>query len=203
MTRAAVLLLIALASGCAGRAAPKAEASAQAARFPVVGRVAIAPLEDFSGRPSAPGVLELLIDDALRNAGVEVAGHLDGSLPTDRRPTPLEVQQAAAAAGATHVLGGAVTEYGFRAGASPAEPPEPIVAVELKLFEVATGRIVWAHGFHGSSRRLMGRTDGPGAVAINLARDVARALEPPPKPDVTRSASPQPLVGDPKENEGP
>lgn len=202
MRAALLVLFVAFGTGCAGRSRPAPDA-AEAVRFPLSGRVAIAPLEDFSGRPSAPGVLELLIEDALRNAGVQVAGHLQGSLPTDRRPTPVEVQQAAAAVGASHVLGGAVTEYGFRSGSSPAEPPEPIVAVELKLFEVETGRVVWAQGFHASSRRMVGRTDGPGAVAINLARNVARALEPPATPDLTRQASPQPLVEEPKENEGP
>ncbi len=180
MRRALSLALLALASACGGRSAAVRQAAAAVQPFPVKQAVAIAPLENLSGKPDADEVLVSLLDMHLRESGVRVAGQLAGSLPKGRLATPLEMQQASAALGASWTLSGTVMEFGFRDSATPGEPAEPIVSVDLRMIDVKTGRIAWQQSFYETAGRLMGgRNVGLGRVSSALAKSIALALAPP------------------------
>lgn len=182
MRRAALALVFSISAACGGGKAngPGPEDAAPPQPFPVRQPIAIAPLENLSRKIDADEVLVHLLDTHLREAGVRVAGPLAGSLPKGRLATPLEVQQAAAALGASWALSGTVMEFGFRESATPGEPAEPIVSVDLRILDVKTGRIAWQHSFYETAGRLMGGRDvGLGAVSSVLAKKIAAALAPP------------------------
>lgn len=161
-------------TGCGSRK-PVAAAPVLAS-FPLDARVALAPLENLTNDPGAADALSSTLDGALRAAGARVTPPLVGALPRGRRASVLEVQQAAAVYGARYALTGSVVEFGFRDAAIPGDPAEPIVAVDLALLEVASGRSVWTATFAAGAVRGERRTLS--GVARAVARDVAQALAP-------------------------
>lgn len=146
-------------------------------RFPLKAPVAVAPFENLSGNRDATAVLTWMLDGAMRENRVRVAGELSPGLFSGRLATPLELQQAAAGLGAEWTLTGTILEYGYREAAIPGDPMEPIVSLDLRLVSVTSGAIVWQQTFsassHGAERRR-----SLAAVARGIAAKVGTTLAP-------------------------
>lgn len=143
--------------------------------FVVDGPVALAPLENLSGNERAPEILHHFLEGALSSRGTVVVGSLEGSLPKERAPSSVELQYAGAKVGASFVLLGTVTEYRFREPARGAEPV-PLISVQLKILDVASGRLVWEEPFE------IAHGEGLGGASIALAARVAKTISPEPAP---------------------
>lgn len=176
MKNATRVVLAGLLLGCG---APHPAPPRAAPRFPVNTRLLLVPLENLSGNPDADEIVLRLIDDSLRSRGLSVAGWAQ-NLPVGRLATPIEIQQSAASLRASYALTGTLTEFGYRSGAIPGEPAEPIISVEFRLLEVATGHVIWEANFGDTSARRIATRRDLGAVALHLAEDVSAALSPSP-----------------------
>lgn len=165
--RVGIAFLLVVAVGCAGRRATP--------RYAVTAPLALAPCENLSGDPRAPEILGGLLDGALRTGRIEVVGSI--TVPRNRLPTLSEVGDAAAREGASFALLCKVIQYERR--------PEPrggdvaIVALDVRLLEVASKRVVWQDVVTASSRGVMnpGR-EGLSSVSLTVVRRVAEALAP-------------------------
>lgn len=144
-------------------------------RFPVAGKIALVPLENLSRVPDANAIVLRLVEDSFLRQSILVTGVLT-AVPRDRLPTPMEIQQAAAAAGARYALSGSVVEFGYRPGTLPGDPAEPIVSVNVRLLDIQTGEIVWEAIFGENSGRKMKIRRDLGMVATGIADDMAAAL---------------------------
>lgn len=188
MKNAARVVMASLLLGCG---APHPAPPRAAPRFAVNTRLLLVPLENLSGNPDADEVVLRLIDDSLRARGLPVAGWAQ-NLPAGRLATPIEIQQSAASLRASYALTGTLTEFGYRSGAIPGEPAEPIISVELRLLEVATGHVIWEATFGDTSARRIATRRDLGAVALHLAEDVSAALSPSPAASDTPAVPPTP-----------
>ncbi len=156
-------------------AAHREHAESGVKRFPVAGKIALVPLENLSHAPDANAIVLRLVEDSFSRESIAVTGVLT-AIPRDRLPTPMEIQQAAAAAGARYALSGSVVEFGYRPGTLPGDPAEPIVSVNVRLLDIQTGGIVWEAIFGGNSGRKMKIRRDLGMVATGIADDMAAAL---------------------------
>lgn len=143
--------------------------------FQVTGPVAMAPFENLSENRDAAGVLAWMLDGAMRQSGVRMAGELSPGLFGGRLATPLELQQAAAGLGAQWTLSGTILEYGYREATISGDPREPIVSLDLRLVSVTSGEIAWQQTFSASSHKAE-RRRSLAAVAQGIAAEVGIVL---------------------------
>lgn len=144
---------------------------------PVAAPLLLAPLENLSDDPRAPGIVETLLDGALRSQEVPVAGSLQGAFARGHVTTLREIQVAASRRGAAFVLMGRITQFERRP--EPREGEISVVTVEMRLLDVASGRVVWERGFSRTSQPVANPGgEGLGTVSNALVNEVARALSP-------------------------
>ncbi len=165
------------ATACFPASGPSLLAQEPRQRYPVEGRLVLAPLENLTAEENADEVVGRLLEASLRDAGLSLGDSIDGALPVGRNASDVELRHAAASNGAGYALFGKVLEFGFRDLDREAGLPAPVVSLDLQLMNVETGNVVWRERLYGPPG--LGPSEaGLGAISQGLAATVADALAP-------------------------
>jgi len=166
-------------AGCVGAGGASRDWVAPDAGLNAAMRIAVVPFENLSNHPNAGIIVSQLVTTELYKQ--EVFRPVEDSVVRNRLADlgidaaeigeAVFAQQLAELLGATAVLTGSVSEYGYQHGLRE----EPTVGFNLRLVAAGDGRVLWAASHSDVGRGVLSR-DSVNALAQSVAGRMVAAL---------------------------
>lgn len=175
----AALAGVLMLAGCVGAGGASRDWVAPDAGLNASMRIAVVPFENLSNHPNAGIIVSQLVTTELYKQ--EVFRPVEDSVVRNRLADlgidaaeireAVFAQQLAELLGATAVLTGSVSEYGYQHGLRE----EPTVGFNLRLVAAGDGRVLWAASHSDVGRGVLSR-DSVNALAQSVAGRMVAAL---------------------------